>query len=75
VFLISGYLLARAGIEEQASQAGGIARVLSWLTSPFDLIVGAGLFAFGLFSLVEARYRQLHDVPVDGAIRRATSWR
>ncbi|MEG8038156.1 DUF1206 domain-containing protein [Sphingomonas sp. LR60] len=75
VFLISGYLLARAGIEEQASQAGGMARVLSWLTNPFDLIVGVGLFAFGLFSLVEARYRQLHDVPVDGAIRRATSWR
>lgn len=75
VFLISGYLLARAGIEEQASDAGGMARVLSWLTSPFDVIVGVGLLAFGLFSFVEARYRQLHDVPVDGAIRRATSWR
>ncbi|KTT74656.1 DUF1206 domain-containing protein [Sphingomonas endophytica] len=74
VFLISGYLLARAGIEEQASQAGGMARVLAWLTSPFDVIVGAGLLAFGLFSLVEARYRRLHDVPVDGAIRRATGW-
>lgn len=75
VFLISGYLLAMAGIEEQASQAGGMARVLSWLTNPFDAIVAAGLLAFGLFSLIEARYRQLHDVPVDGAIRRATSWR
>lgn len=75
VFLISGYLLARAGIEEQAAEAGGMQRVLSWLTSPFDLIVGVGLLAFGLFSLVEARYRQLHDVPVDGAIRRASSWR
>jgi len=74
VFLISGYLLARAGIEEQAGEAGGMARVLSWLTNPFDLIVGAGLLAFGLFSLVEARYRRLHDVPVDAAIRRATSW-
>ncbi|MEG3164715.1 DUF1206 domain-containing protein [Sphingomonas sp. PB2P19] len=75
VFLISGYLLARAGIEEQASEAGGMAHVLSWLTSPFDVIIGAGLLAFGLFSLVEARYRQLHDVPVEGVIRRATSWR
>ncbi|MEH3102320.1 MAG: DUF1206 domain-containing protein [Sphingomonas phyllosphaerae] len=74
VFLISGYLLARAGVAEQASEAGGMARVLSWLTSPFDLIVGVGLFAFGLFSLIEARYRQLHDVPVDAAVRRATSW-
>lgn len=75
VFLISGYLLARAGIEEQAGEAGGMARVLSWLTSPFDLAIGVGLLAFGLFSLVEARYRRLHDVPVDGAIRRATQWR
>lgn len=75
VFLISGYLLAKAGIEEEASQAGGMERVLSWLTNPFDLIVGVGLLAFGLFSLVEARYRQLHDVPVEGAIDRMTSWR
>lgn len=75
VFLISGYLLAKAGIEEHASEAGGMARVLSWLTEPFDVIVGVGLLAFGLFSLVEARYRQLHDVPVDAAIQRATHWR
>ncbi|MFK3891305.1 DUF1206 domain-containing protein [Sphingomonas sp. NPDC079357] len=75
VFLISGYLLARAGLEEQVDEAGGMARVLAWLTNPYDLIVGAGLLAFGLFSLVEARHRQLHDVPVDGAIRRATRWR
>ncbi|KQT35268.1 hypothetical protein ASG29_03955 [Sphingomonas sp. Leaf412] len=75
VFLICGYLLVQAGIEERAGEAGGMAHVLSWLTNPFDLIVGAGLSAFGLFSLVEARYRQLHDVPVDAAIRRATSLR
>lgn len=72
VFLISGYLLWGAGMEEQAGKAGGMAHVLSWLTHPFDLIVGAGLLAFGLFSLVEARYRRLHNVPVDQAIQRAT---
>lgn len=75
VFLISGYFLFTAGIEEQANEAGGMARALSWLSSPYDVIVGVGLFAFGLFSLVEARHRRLHDVPVDGAIRRATRWR
>jgi len=74
VFLISGYLLVRAGMDEEARQAGGMAHALSWLTNPFDLIVGAGLLAFGLFSLVEARYRQLHDVPVDETVRRATRW-
>ncbi len=75
VFLVSSYLLARAGIEERAGVAGGMARVLAWLTHPFDLVIGAGLLAFALFSLVEARYRRLHDVPVDDAIRRATAWR
>ena len=74
VFLISGHLLVRAGMDEEARQAGGMAHALSWLTNPFDLIVGAGLLAFGLFSLVEARYRQLHDVPVDETVRRATRW-
>lgn len=75
VFLVSGYLLMKAGMDEEAREAGGMAHALSWLTSPFDLVVGAGLLAFGLFSLVEARYRRLHDVPVDQAVRRATSWR
>ncbi len=74
VFLISGYFLVRAGMEGQADEAGGMARVLAWLSSPFDVIISAGLLAFGLFTLVEARYRRLHDVPVDQAIRRATSW-
>lgn len=75
VFAISGYLLIRAGLDEQARNTGGMAYVLSWLTDPFDLIVGLGLLGFGLFSLVEARYRLLHDVPVDGAIRRVTAGR
>ena len=70
VFLIIGWLLLNAGIEEQASGTGGMARVLRWLTHPFDLIVGAGLLGFGLFSLVEARFRRLHDVPVDAVTRK-----
>lgn len=74
VFLISGYLLAKAGIEEHADEAGGMAHALAWLTNPFDTIVGIGLLAFGLFSLVEARYRRLHDVPVNQAVHGATNW-
>lgn len=64
VFLIAGFFLTRAGSGEQASQAGGMAEALSWLTNPWDIIVAAGLLAFGLFSLIEARFRVLHDVPV-----------
>lgn len=72
VFVISGFFVIRAGLEEQASEAGGMAQALSWLESPTDLIVAAGLFCFGVFSLIEARYRILQDVPVGGIARRMT---
>lgn len=73
VFLISGYFLLRAGLEAQASEAGGMEQALSWLTSPWDLIVALGLAAFGIYSLVEARYRVLRSVPVEGMARKARS--
>lgn len=69
VFLITGAFLFNAGLAEQASEAGGMAAALSWLNHPWDSIVAVGLMAFGLFSLIEARYRILRDVPV-GAISR-----
>ena len=71
VFLISGYFLFRAAQDSQASQAGGMQEALAWLTSPWDLIVAIGLGLFGLFSLVEARYRVIHDVPVDEMAHKA----
>ena len=70
VFLITSVFLLKAGQDEQASEAGGMAEALSWLNSPWDLIVAAGLLAFGMFSLIEARFRILHDVPVDGLAQR-----
>jgi hypothetical protein len=73
VFLISGFFLAKAGLDEQASEAGGMEEALQWLTSPWDIIVPIGLLLFGLFCLVEARYRIIHDVPVDDVAREARS--
>jgi hypothetical protein len=73
VFIISSYLLLKAGLNDQASQAGGMAQALSWLTSPADIIIAIGLSGFGVFSLIEARYRRLHDMPVADMARRATS--
>jgi hypothetical protein len=72
-FLITGYFLLQAGLDEQASKAGGMREALAWLTSPWDSIVAIGLMMFGIFSLVEARYRIIHDVPVEGAARKARS--
>lgn len=73
VFLIMGAFLANAGFAQQASEAGGMEEALSWLNNPWDLIVALGLMAFGLFSLIEARYRQLRDVPVETIGRRVGS--
>jgi hypothetical protein len=65
VFVISGAFIIKAGLDSRASDAGGMAEALAWLESPADLLVAAGLFAFGLFSLIEARFRVLRDVPVE----------
>jgi hypothetical protein len=62
VFLICAYLLLKAGLSDQASHAGGFAEALSWLSSPTDIVIAIGLFGFGLFSLIEARYRILHGM-------------
>ena len=64
IFMITGFFFVSAGLSEQASEAGGMAEALRWLTNPWDMIVAVGLFAFGLFSLIEARYRVIHRVPV-----------
>ncbi len=73
VFLISGTFLIQAGLSEEASQAGGMAQALSWLSSPWDMLVAIGLLGFGIYSLIEARYRVLHDVSVGPMVRKARS--
>lgn len=65
IFIITGYFFVTAGLSERANETGGMAEALRWLTDPWDIVVAAGLLAFGLFSLIEARYRRLHRVPVE----------
>jgi hypothetical protein len=64
VFLITGSLLFSAGLKQRSREAGGMEQALDWLSSPWDSIVAVGLFLFGLYCLIEARYRVLNDVPV-----------
>lgn len=65
IFLITGWFMLQAGLSEQASKSGGMEQALSWLSSTTSLLVAIGLAFFGLFSLVEARYRVIHspDLP------------
>ncbi len=71
IFIITGCFLFKAGIEAEAGEAGGIESALAWLDSPWDLMAAIGLFAFGLYSLVEARFRIIHHVPVEELAHRA----
>lgn len=61
IFVISGWFLLQAGLAEQASQSGGMEEALRWLSPTTSLLVAIGLGFFGLFSLVEARYRMIHS--------------
>lgn len=57
IFIITGYFLAQAGLSGSAAQAGGMQEALRWLSGPSAFAVAVGLGLFGLFSLIEARYR------------------
>jgi hypothetical protein len=63
VFVLVGFFLGRAAITFDASQArdpGGALRSLeaqwAWLLA----VVAAGLFAYGVYDLIRARYRTIH---------------
>lgn len=71
IFLVSGFFIVRAGLDSRASAAGGMEEALAWLESPVDLLVAGGLLLFGLFSIIEARFRVIHDVPLDEVARAA----
>ena len=64
VFCIIGTLFCFAALQVDPQQAGGLAQALSWLRQqPFGswlfAIVALGLFAFGLYSLIEAAWRRI----------------
>ena len=63
VFLVVGWLLARAGIEGTASEAGGIEQALDAFSNDLQGWIAAGLALFGVMSLIEARYRRIHRPP------------
>ena len=63
VFLMVGWLLARAGINHEASQAGGLEQALDAFSDAYQGWIAAGLALFGVMSLIEARYRRIHRPP------------
>ena len=65
VFLTLAWLLARGALHHSAAGAGGLEQALDALRGPLEVPVAAGLFVFGLYSIVEARYRSIHGPPTE----------
>jgi uncharacterized protein DUF1206 len=62
VFCLIGFFLARAAAFQNAAEAGGVRKSLGWIAEigrwPF-VAVGLGLVAYGIYELVNARYRKI----------------
>jgi hypothetical protein len=62
VFCLIGFFLARAAARHDAAEAGGVRRSLGFLANlgrwPF-VIVALGLTAYGVYELLNARYRNI----------------
>ena len=72
IFLTIGWLLAKAALDESATEAGGLEQALDTLRGPLQFPVAAGLALFGAYSLIEARYRSIHKPPMDHIKRKVT---
>jgi hypothetical protein len=65
IFLAVGLMIARAAADEQSTEAGGMEQALDLLSGPWLYAVAGGLMLFGLFSIIEARFRRIHEPPVE----------
>jgi hypothetical protein len=65
IFLTVAFLLARSALDRSAADAGGLEQALDALHGPIEYAVAAGLLLFGLYSIVEARFRSIREPPVE----------
>lgn len=61
VFLTAAWLLLRAALDNRPDEAGALGDALASLPTAIQMLVAAGLALFGVYSLIEARYRILAD--------------
>jgi hypothetical protein len=61
VFVAIAWFLFQAAAQDNAEEAGGMAAALDAFPDALSTAVAAGLVLFGLFSLVEARFRRIND--------------
>jgi hypothetical protein len=73
VFLAAAWLALRAGLDHRPGEAGALADSLDALPELARLAVAAGLALFGVYSLIEGRYRVLPDPQVKRRVADALS--
>jgi hypothetical protein len=59
VFFVVGVSLVRAALQHNADAARGSSRALDVLPDPMLVLVGLGLVAYGVYAVVNARYRTI----------------
>jgi hypothetical protein len=65
IFLVIAWLLYRAAADRSAGEAGNLEKALDVINGPYRAPIAAGLLLFGLFSLIEARFRDIHRPPTE----------
>ena len=71
--LIAAWLMWGAASSHSPQQAGSLGDVLRSLPPALASAVAAGLAAFGIFSLIEARFRVIRDPKVKHRVRQAVA--
>ncbi len=61
IFIIVGWFLWNAARHARAAEAGGTEQAMSSLPEGLRAMVAAGFVLFGIFSLIEARYRRINN--------------
>jgi hypothetical protein len=64
VFISLAYLLGRAAMRGGSSNVGGTEQALDMFSGPAWTAIAVGLGLFGVFSIIEARYRRIRRPPV-----------
>ena len=65
IFLAVAFMIGRAALDEKSTEAGGMEQALDLLSGPLLYAVAGGLMLFGIFSIIEARYRRIHEPPIE----------
>ena len=65
IFLLVGLMIGRAAIDRRSDEAGGMEQALDFMSGPILYAVAVGLLLFGVFSIIEALFRRIHEPPIN----------